>query len=128
MLRVLTREGIRPKRKSPQGKSSLLKVHPTDTLGPIGSSQLRGRSDACLLIDIHASLRSGAQWIVHARDGCYGTDQIPLTPQFLLAAFRFTPFGTEEFWSAKTAAATAPTPPRTLGLICDSRLTSYHDP
>ena len=115
MLRVLTREGIRPKRKSPQGKSSLLKVLPTDTCGPIGSSQLRGRSDACLLIDMHASLRSGTQWIVHASDGCYGTDQIPLTPQFLLAAFRFTPSrGTEELWSTQTAAGTAPstrTPP-----------------
>ena len=25
----------------------------------------------------------------YASDGCYGTDQVPLTPQFLLAAFRF---------------------------------------
>ena len=46
MLRVLTREGIRPKKKSQQ----LLKVQPTDSQGPIGSSQLRGRSDACFLI------------------------------------------------------------------------------
>ena len=114
MLRVLTREGIPPKRKSPHGKSSLLKVLPTDTCGPIGSSQLRGRSDACLLIDMHASIRSGTQWIVHASDGCYGTDQIPLTPQFLLAAFRFTSSGTEEIWSTQTAAGPAPstkTPP-----------------
>ena len=50
VLRVLTREGIRPKKKSQQGRSSLLKVQPTDNLGPIGSSQLRGRSDACFLI------------------------------------------------------------------------------
>ena len=75
MLRVLTREGIRPKRKSPYGSSSLLKVQPTDTWGPIATSQLRGRSDACLLIDMHASLESGTQWIQHASDGCYGTDQ-----------------------------------------------------
>ena len=72
MLRVLTREGIRPKRKSPYGSSSLLKVQPTDTWGPIATSQLRGRSDACLLIDMHASLESGTQWIQHASDGCYG--------------------------------------------------------
>ena len=103
MLRVLTREGIRPKRKSPYGSSSLLKVQPTDTWGPIGTSQLRGRSGACLLIDMHASLESGTQWIQHASDGCYGTDQVPLTPQFLLAAFRFSRSGTEPFWSAPTA-------------------------
>ena len=105
MLRVLTREGIRPKRKSLHGRSSLLKVLPTDTLGPIGSSQLRGRSDASLLINTHASLKSGTQWIIHSSDGCYGTDQIPITPQFLLAAFRFSPTGSEEIWSAQTAAA-----------------------
>ena len=109
MLRVLTREGIRPKRKSPHGKSSRLKVQPTDHWGPVSTSQLRGRSDACLLIDMHASIQSGTQWIQHANDGCYGTDQVPLTPQFLLAAFRFSPSGTEEFWSAKAAAQPAST-------------------
>ena len=51
-----SREGIRPKRKSPCGSSSLLKVQSTDTWEPVGTSQLRGRSDACLLIDMHASL------------------------------------------------------------------------
>ena len=106
MLRVLTREGIRPKRK-PYGSSSLLKIQPTDTWGPVGTSQLRGRSDACLLIDMHASLESGTQWIQHASDGCYGTDQVPLTPQFLLAAFRFSASGTEPFWSAPTSAQPA---------------------
>ena len=109
MLRVLTREGIRPKRKSPYGSSSLLKVQPTDTWGPVGTSQLRGRSDACLLIDMHASLQSGTQWIQHASDGCYGTDQVPLTPQFLLAAFRFSSSGTEAFWFATSAAQPART-------------------
>ena len=82
MFRVLTREGIRPKRKSPQGRSSLLKVLPTDTLGPIGSSQLRGRSDACLLIDMHASLKSGgsrrkcerAFFFLHCRAHHYSSD------------------------------------------------------
>ena len=113
MLRVLTREGIRPKKKSQQGRSSLLKVQPTDTLGPIGSSQLRGRSDACFLINMHASLKAGAEWIIYSSDRCYGTDQIPITPQFLLAAFRFTPTGSEEIWSIQSAvapAATASTP------------------
>ena len=56
MLRVLTREGIRPKKKSQQGRFSLLKIQPTDNLGSIGSSQLRGRSAACFLINMHASL------------------------------------------------------------------------
>ena len=93
MLRVLTREGICPKKKSQPGRSSLLKVQPTDNPGPVGSSQLRGRSDACFLIDIHASIKAGAEWIMYTNDGCYGTDHIPITPQFLLVAFRFTPRG-----------------------------------
>ena len=87
MLRVLTREGIRPKKKSQPGRSSLLKIQPTDNPGPVGSSQLRGRSDACFLIDMHASIKAGT-WIKYTNDGCYGTDHIPITPQFLLVAFR----------------------------------------
>ena len=63
MLRVLTREGIRPKKKSQPGRSSLLKVQPTDNPGPVGSSQLRGRSDACFLINMHASIKAGTEWI-----------------------------------------------------------------
>ena len=113
MLRVLTREGIRPKKKSQQGRSSLLKVQPTDNPGPVGSSQLRGRSDACFLINMHASIKAGTEWIKYTNDGCYGTDHIPITPQFLLVAFRFTSTGSEEIWSAHSAvapAATAHTP------------------
>ena len=96
MLRVLTREGIRPKKKSQPGRSSLLKVQPTDNPGPVGSSQLCGRSDACFLIDMHASIKAGTEWIMYTNDGCYGTDHIPITPQFLLVAFRFTPRGSKE--------------------------------
>ena len=110
MLRVLTREGICPNKKSPQGKSSLLKVQPTEHLGPVGASQLRGYTDACLLIDMHASIRAGTKWITHANDGCYGTNEVPLTPPFLVAAFRFTPGGAEEFWNASTAVRTTPSP------------------
>ena len=113
MLRVLTREGIHPKKKSQQGRSSLLKVQPTDNPGPVGSSQLRGRSDACFLINMHASITAGTEWIKYTNDGCYGTDHIPITPQFLLVAFRFTSTGSEEIWSAHSAvapAATASTP------------------
>ena len=107
MLRVLTREGIRPKKKSQPGRSSLLKVQPTDNPGPVGSSQLRGRSDACFLIDMHASIKAGTEWIMYTNDGCYGTDHIPITPQFLLVAFRFTPRGSEEIWSAHSSVAPA---------------------
>ena len=110
MLRVLTREGVRPKKKSQPGRSSLLKVQPTDNPGPVGSSQLRGRSDACFPIDMHASIKAGTEWIMYTNDGCYGTDHIPITPQFLLVAFRFTPRGSEEIWSAHSAVA----PPKSL--------------
>ena len=90
-----------------QQKKKLLKVQPTDNPGPVGSSQLRGRSDACFLIDMHASIKAGTEWIMYTNDGCYGTDHIPITPQFLLVAFRFTPRGSEEIWSAHSAVASA---------------------
>ena len=79
----------------------------SDNPGPVGSSQLRGRSDACFLIDMHASIKAGTEWIKYTNDGCYGTDHIPITPQFLLVAFRFTPRGSEEIWSAHSAVAPA---------------------
>ena len=71
MLRVLTGEGIRPKKKSQPGRSSLLKVQPTDNPGPVGSSQLRGRSDACFLIDMHASIKAGTEWIMYTGEAPY---------------------------------------------------------
>ena len=46
--------------------------------GPVGSSQLRGRSDACFLIDMHASIKAGTEWIMYTNDGCYETDHIPI--------------------------------------------------
>ena len=70
----------------PTAPPPFLKVQPTDTWGPVGTSQLRGRSDTCLLIDMHASLHSGTQWIQHASDGCYGTDQVSLTPPVLVSS------------------------------------------
>ena len=79
MLRVLTREGIRPKRKSPYGSSSLLKVQPTDTWD-LSAPRNFVAVPMCLLIDMHASLESGTQWIQHASDGCYGTDQVLSLP------------------------------------------------
>ena len=112
-LMKTTREGVRPKKKSQQGRFSLLKVQPTDSLGPMGSFQLRSRSDACFLINMHASIKAGAEWIKYTNDGCYGTDYISITPQFLLVAFRFAPTRSEEIWSIHSAvapAATASTP------------------
>ena len=69
MLRVLTREGIRPKRKSPYGSSSLLKVQPTDTWGPIGTSQLRGRSDARLPRVRYSVDSTRQRWLLRHRSG-----------------------------------------------------------
>ena len=46
---------------------------------------------------------------MYTNDGCCGTDHIPITPQFLLVAFRFTPRGSEEIWSAHSAVAPATT-------------------
>ena len=55
----------------------------------------------------HASIKAGTEWIMYSNDGCYGTDHIPITPQFLLVAFRFTPRGSEEIWSPHSAVAPA---------------------
>ena len=52
----------------------------------------------------HACLHSGRYQLghsfTHANDGCYGTNQVPLSPPFLVAVFRFTPSRAEEFWTA----------------------------
>ena len=73
----------RPKKKSQPGRSSLLKVQPTDNPGPVGSSQLRGRSDACFLIDIHASIKAGAEWIMYTNDATERTTSLSRHSSFL---------------------------------------------
>ena len=52
MLRVLTREGICPKKKSQQGRSSLLKVQPTDCPYPFGSSCRFGSKSSIRLTNV----------------------------------------------------------------------------
>ena len=61
-----------PPAPSPLTSSFLQLLHPVSRFGPV----------RCLVIDARLP-PSG-----HANNGCYGTDQVPLTPQCLLAAGR----------------------------------------
>ena len=92
MLKVLTRDGINPRRRVTGGKSSTLKVLPS-ALPRVSSqsSSLRGSTDACMIVNMHGSISAGKLWVVHGSDGCYGTNQVPLSSQFFVAAFQFTP-------------------------------------
>ena len=109
MLKVLTRDGINPRRRVTGGKSSTLKVLPSAV--PRVSSQsssLRGSTDACMIVNMHGSISAGKLWVVHGSDGCYGTNQVPLSSQFFVAAFQFTPFGSVSIWTAPQAPIPAP--------------------
>ena len=73
MIKVLTRDGINPRRRLTGGKSSTLKVLPSATPVTTSHPPLCGSTDACMIIDMHGSISSGKLWVVHASDGCYGT-------------------------------------------------------
>ena len=60
---------------------------------------LRGHTDACIVLDIHKMLTDNISFVVHSSDNCYGTDTVPLSTQYFIAAFTFTPFGVQHcFW------------------------------
>ena len=111
MLTVLTRDGINPRRRVTGGKSSTLKVLPSAVPRVTSqSTSLRGSTDACMIVNMHGSISAGKLWVVHGSDGCYGTNQVPLSSQFFVAAFQFTPFGSIGIWTAPHAPAPAPAP------------------
>ena len=43
-------------------------------------------------------LTDNISFVVHSSDNCYGTDTVPLSPQYFIAAFTFTPFGAQQTW------------------------------
>ena len=96
---VILRDGIRPRRKSSSSSSSSVKVLPSpDPLSIVGGHPLRGNTDACIILDVHKMLTDNISFVVHSSDNCYGTDTVPLSPQYFIAAFTFTPFGAQQTW------------------------------
>ena len=69
-----------------------------DPLSIVGGHPLRGSTDACIILDVHKMLTDNISFVVHSSDNCYGTDTVPLSPQYFIAAFTFTPFGPQQTW------------------------------
>ncbi len=105
MIKVIARDGINPRRRTIGGRSSILKVLPSDTPMLTSQSSLCGSTDGCIIIDMHSSISSGKLWVVHASDGCYGTNQVPLSSHFFVDAFHFTPHGPVSIWTTPVRPA-----------------------
>ena len=43
-------------------------------------------------------LTDNISFVVHSSDNCYGTGTVPLSPQYFISAFTFTPFGVQQTW------------------------------
>ena len=43
-------------------------------------------------------LTDNISFVVHSSDNCYGTDTVPLSPQYFISAFTFTPYGVQQTW------------------------------
>ena len=52
-------------------------------------------------------LTDNISFVVHSSDNCYGTDTVPLSPQYFISAFTFTPFGVQQTWPAPGSSVTA---------------------
>ena len=103
------RDGIRPRRKSSSSTSSSVKVLPSPTPDPlsiVGGHPLRGNTDACIILDVHKMLTDNISFVVHSSDNCYGTDTVPLSPQYFISAFTFTPFGVQQTWPTPGSSVT----------------------
>ena len=108
---VILRDGIRPRRKSSSSTSSAVKVLPSptpDTSSIPKGHPLRGNTDACIVLDVHKMLMDSIPLVVHFSDNCYGTDTVPLSTQYFVAAFTFTPFGVQQNWPTPGSATSAP--------------------
>ena len=83
MIKVLTTVGINP-RHSQTSPLNALTQSDLETL--FRSSRLRGKCDALLVVDLSASLASGAHWDVDA-DGMYCSNDVPIQPAYLHSAY-----------------------------------------
>ena len=53
-------------------------------------------------------LTDNISFVVHSSDNCYGTDMVPLSTQYFIAAFTFTPFGVQQNWPTPGSSMTVP--------------------
>ena len=44
--------------------------------------------------------------VVHSSDNCYGTDTVPLSSQYFIAAFSFHPWGVQQTWPTPGSSET----------------------
>ena len=76
------------------------------TLSPLSAGTLVV-PQACIILDVHKMLTDNISFVVHSSDNCYGTDTVPLSPQYFISAFTFTPFGVQQTWPTPGSAVTA---------------------
>ena len=94
MIKLLTSAGINPRRRGTPLGPYILKLHPLSDLKDsslshtFGSSRLRGKSGAMLIVNISTSLAAGVRWDV-ADNGMYCTNDVPLQPSYLHSAYCF---------------------------------------
>ena len=53
-------------------------------------------------------LTDNIPFVVHSSDNCYGTDTVPLSTQYFVAAYTFTPFGVQQNYPTPGSAMSAP--------------------
>ena len=107
---IILRDGIWRRRKSSGSTSSSVKLLPSPTPDPFsitGGHPLRGATDACIILDVHKMLTDNISFVVHSSDNCYGTDTVPLSPQYFISALSFTPFGVQQTWPAPGSSVAA---------------------
>ena len=107
---IILRDGIRPRRKSTDSTSSSIKLLPSPTPDPLsikGGHPLRGATDSCIILDMHKMLTDNISFVLHSSDNCYGTDTVPLPPQYFVSAFTFTPFSVQQTWPTPGAPVSA---------------------
>lgn len=53
-------------------------------------------------------LQDNIPFVLHSTDNCYGTDTVPLAPQYFVAAYTFSPFRVQQTWRSPNSAVLAP--------------------
>ena len=115
MIKVLTSAGINPRRRGTPLGRYILKLHPLSDLKDsslshtFGSSRLRGKSGAMLIVNISTSLAAGVRDV--ADNGMYCTNDVPLQPSYLHSAHCFNHNQVVRTWGGDMAEGPPRTPP-----------------
>ena len=116
MIKVLTSAGINPRRRGTPLGPYILKLHPLSDLTDsslshtFGSSRLRGKSGAMLIVNISTSLAAGVRWDVDD-NGMYCTNDVPLQPSYLHSAYCFNHNQLVRTWGGDTTEGPPRPPP-----------------